>query len=144
MNTLFKTVTGLSPANDITAGPQENEKSCASRIFLKGVEIMAHIGVYDHEKSARQKIILNVELDVMINPSWQDDNISDVVDYEHILKIINRVADSGHIHLLETFAEQLIQECLAHPLVTKADISIEKPDIFTGVASAGVRISRSR
>lgn len=115
-----------------------------SRIFLKDVTVMARVGVYDHEKKGPQKIIVNVDVVVVPNTNWQADRIADVLSYEALLSAIETIAASGHIELLETFAEHVIERILPHPLALKATVCIEKPGIFPQAKSAGIVITRQK
>jgi dihydroneopterin aldolase len=115
-----------------------------SRLFIKDVAIMASVGVYAHEKAAPQKIIVNIDVAVSPNPDWRADDISRVLSYEDLLNAIKTVAASGHIELLETFAEKVIEIILPHPLAIQVCVRIEKPKIFPEAKGAGVMISRRK
>jgi dihydroneopterin aldolase len=50
----------------------------------------------------------------------------------------------GHIHLLETLAEQIINFCFRDIRVQKVRARLEKSGIFPAAAGAGIEVSRTR
>ena len=55
-------------------------------VFVRDLEIMALIGIYDHEKIKPQRIIVNIDLSVHEADGPITDDISHVVSYEIIAK----------------------------------------------------------
>ena len=95
------------PNPDETSDP--DGKPGASRIvitkvFVRGLQVEAHIGVYKHEKGRTQTLVIDAELDVAVT-NWND--LSETVNYEIIAEKARRVADEGHRGLVETFAHHL-------------------------------------
>jgi dihydroneopterin aldolase len=122
-------------------------KTSASRIvitkvFVRGLAIDAHIGVYKHEKGRSQRLVIDVELDVAVT-DWSA--LSETVNYEAIAAKARRVAAEGHRGLVETFAHHLAEACFEEPKVTRARIRVEKPAALApDAAAAGVEITAVR
>lgn len=113
-----------------------------SRVFVTGVKVQAEIGVYRHEIGRVQPLIVDVELDV---PTDASDRLADTVNYETIVQAAQDVAAGGHIALVETFAHQLADRCLADPRVSRARIRVEKPlALAPDAVAAGVEIVVAR
>lgn len=109
-----------------------------TKVFVTGLKVDAQIGVYRHERGRAQPLVVDVELDV---PTAGAERLSDTVNYETIATSARRIADKGHIGLVETFAERLAQACLADTRVTRARVRVEKPGALAPVAAAaGVEI----
>lgn len=115
-----------------------------TKIIVRNLHLDMHIGVYDHEKKAPQKVIVNVEADIPFNHDWQADSIDGTFSYEDIVQAASRIAGEGHIHLVETMAERIAEHCLTHLLVMAVKVRVEKPDIFPAADAAGVEIFRTR
>jgi 7,8-dihydroneopterin aldolase/epimerase/oxygenase len=128
-----------------TAQPGEtpaNSRILITKVFVRGLEVQAHIGVYRHEKGRTQLLVLEVELDVAIT-DWND--LSATVNYESIAEKARKVAAEGHRGLVETFAHHLADACLEDPKVTRARIRVEKPSALApDAAAAGVEITAVR
>jgi dihydroneopterin aldolase len=128
--------------------PDSKEASATStrivitKVFVRGLEVDAQIGVYKHEKGRLQRLVLDVELDVAVT-DWTD--LSETVNYEVIAEKARRVAAEGHRGLVETFAHHLAEACFEEPKVTRARIRVEKPSALAPDArAAGVEITAVR
>ena len=110
-------------------------------IFVKNLELMANIGVYDHEKLARQRVVANIDLTVQ-ESSKIADNIKHVVCYHDVVRAIQKICAEGHVNLLETLAEQIAKSCLEDKRVIAVRIRLEKPEALREATSVGVEIER--
>lgn len=110
------------------------------QIFIRDLTLEMSAGIYDHEKENKQRVIVNVVLDVEKNTNPQ--GIDDVVSYEDIANEIINLSVQKHYDLLEEFAENIARACLNVPLVQTASIQLEKPDIIENTKSVGVKINR--
>ncbi len=111
------------------------------RVFLKDFEVICSIGVHKHEKKRPQKLLLNIELYVE-NISSFGDKLDCAVCYEEIANKIRLIASKGHMNLIETFAERIVNCCKEDVRIKRVKIRIEKPRVIKGALSAGVKISR--
>ena len=110
------------------------------KVFVRQARIEAEIGVYAHEHGRRQPLIIDVELDLAARPVR---HIADTVDYEGVVEKARALAASGHVKLVEAFAERLARACLDDPLVLRARVRVEKPEALAD-AVAGVEIVLAR
>ncbi len=119
-------------------------------VFLRDMVLPAFIGIYPHEKSAPQRIRVNVDLGVAEEPTSASrpaigrDDLSRVVDYEQVAIAVRSTVAAGHVMLVETLAERLAEICLQDDRVMLVRIRVEKLDVFADAASAGVEIERRR
>ena len=111
-------------------------------VFIKDLVIEMSAGIYDHEKTNKQRVIINITLDVDCNADKNLSSIDDVVSYEDITNEVRNIALEKHYDLLEELAELIASSCLAHKHVHQAHIRIEKPDIIEDVLSVGIEITR--
>jgi len=109
-----------------------------TKVFVTGLKLQAEIGVYRHEIGKRQPLVVDVELDV---PTAGAGRLAETVNYETILQTARRIAEQGHIELVETFADRLARACMADPRVTRARVRVEKPlALAPDAVAAGVEI----
>ena len=113
-------------------------------VFVRDLELMALIGIYEHEKTDPQRIIVNIDLSVMEGEGPKDDDIGHVVSYEIVVKKVEAIIAAGHINLVETLCEKIAASCLRDKRVMAARVRVEKPDIIKNARSVGVEIERSR
>ncbi|HOO50079.1 MAG TPA: dihydroneopterin aldolase [Alphaproteobacteria bacterium] len=97
-------------------------------ITVHHMRLPARIGVYDHEKTGFQDIIVDVEA---LLSDWEvkSDNIEDTVSYDFIVSEIRRLSQIHH-DLVETYAESIARICLSDKRLIRVKISLQKPDIF--------------
>ena len=120
-------------------------------VFLRDMVLEASIGVYPHERAARQRIRVNVDLGVaddgarsLSRPAVGRDELSRVVDYEAVANTVRKIVTSGHVLLVETLAERIAEACLQDERVELVRIRVEKLDVFPDAVSAGVEVERRR
>jgi dihydroneopterin aldolase len=117
----------------------------AQQVFIEGLRVQARIGVFEHEKAGTQPLAVDLELQVdaaRFRPLH--DRLDEVFDYQGARTAVLEVAGSGHIHLLETFADRVLTRLLAMPDVLSARIRIRKFTAFTDCAAVGVVVERNR
>ncbi len=119
-------------------------KARVRHVFVRDLECLALIGIYEHEKLKPQRIIVNIDLSVQESDAPMDDDISHVVSYEIIAKKVESILAEGHINLVETLCEKVAQSCLKDKRVLAARVRVEKPDIIPNARSVGVEIERGR
>lgn len=113
-------------------------------VFVRDLDLMALIGIYEHEKTDPQRIIVNIDLSVREGEGPQGDDIGHVVSYEIVVKKVEQIIAEGHINLVETLCEKIAAACLRDKRVVAARVRVEKPDIIKNARSVGVEIERQR
>ncbi|MDY7573262.1 dihydroneopterin aldolase [Actimicrobium sp. CCI2.3] len=113
------------------------------RLFLRNYEVLINIGVHDFEKTAEQRVLINVDLFIPLELSTpKGDLLDEVVDYDFIRSTISKRTDAGHIHLQETLCDDIAAAMLLHPKVRAVRVSTEKPDVYPDCESVGVEVFR--
>jgi len=112
-------------------------------VFIRNLEVQAQIGVYGHERGAKQPVRINVDLAVEDLASIED-RLELVVDYATITTKIHAIVDAGHINLAETLAERIAAACFDDVRVKTARVRVEKLEALPDAESAGVEIERTR
>jgi 7,8-dihydroneopterin aldolase/epimerase/oxygenase len=114
------------------------------RVFVHDLEIVASIGVFEHEKRYEQRVLISADLWVRDDYDGVSDRLADVLDYGKVMDDIITLAQSEHVNLNETLAERIAQKCLADRRVERVRVSIAKPDVTRSCKSVGIEIERSR
>jgi len=134
----------LPPDDNVHVLKIADAKHSIRHVFVRDLELDAHIGVYRHEKGRTQPIRINIDLTVREDTKRIDDELMNVVDYEQVVHQVRTIVDSGHLKLVETLAERIAQACLSDIRVLIARIRIEKLTAIEGARSVGVEIERAR
>lgn len=114
-----------------------------AHVFIRNLELLAHIGIHGHEQGKPQPVRINVDLAVSEAASLSD-RLDRVVDYETITSQIRAIVANGHINLAETLAERIAQAAFEDVRVVRARVRVEKLHALHGAESAGVEIERLR
>ena len=111
------------------------------KLFLRNYEVNINIGVHDFEKTAEQRVLINVELYIPMSVSTPvADELDEVVDYDFMRRSIAERVSKGHIHLQETLCDDVLKVMLAHPKVKAARVSTQKPDVYPDCEAVGVEV----
>lgn len=111
-------------------------------VFIKGLELNALIGVYDFERTTKQRVVVDLELHTCLLKAAQSDDVNDTLDYGKVAERLADIAGSTNFQLLESLANEMI-EMIAEEFLPKAlKITIHKPDILDNAASVGICLSR--
>ena len=133
------TVQPLRPAPAIGPGPDG-----IRRVFVRDLVATCYLGIHGHEKGSRQRVRVNLDLGVRDDGPPRDDSIHEVVCYEDVVEGLRRLLAGPHVNLVETLAENIALFCFEDPRVLSVRVRVEKLDVFSDAASAGVEIDRVR
>ena len=125
--------------------PRKAAPNVSTRIFVRGLNIQASIGVHPHEYESTQPIIIDIELDMgnMILPV--DDRLHEKLDYGVVAEKAEALALEAHVQLVETLAERIADWALgADPRVQRCAVSISKPQALLKADFAGVEVIKTR
>ena len=113
------------------------------RVFIRDLVLECSIGIHAHERTAPQRVRINLDLAVTEGETPIEDDIRNVICYERLAKGIQGLASLGHVNLVETFADMIAEMSLHDPRVQTVRVRVEKLDILKNAASVGVEIERS-
>lgn len=115
------------------------------KLFLRRHEVMVQIGVHEFEKTAPQRMWIDVDLYVpLAHTTPQNDHIAEVVDYDFVREVVARRVARGHIELQETLCDDLVDELMRHPGVQAVRLSTCKPDVYPDCDAVGVEVFRAK
>ena len=129
---------------DGTAPGRDRNRPQTRRVFVRDLEIVASVGVHEHEKRYEQRIFISADLAVRDDYDGVSDRLEDVLDYSTLVDGIARLVQSEHVNLIETLAERIAGHCLGDSRVESVRVRIEKPDAMPLCRSVGIEIERRR
>ncbi|WP_377886263.1 dihydroneopterin aldolase [Algimonas porphyrae] len=117
----------------------------STRIFVRGLQIQASIGVHPHEHEQTQPVIIDIELDMGDMALPEEDRLHETLDYGLVADRAEAIALQAHVQLVETLAERIADWALsADPRVNRVAVSIAKPQALLKADAAGVEVVKSR
>ena len=100
------------------------------KILINNLIIQASVGVYEHEKQNKQKLIINVELLLSNDSAPKQDNLESTQDYSQFRKCLIDIIQSQHFQLLEVLVEKIHSTLMVNSYVIGVKVNISKPNIF--------------
>jgi dihydroneopterin aldolase len=100
-------------------------------LTLTGLRFNASVGILDQERGRPQPILVDAELNLGTQPLLpSDDDISHVLDYRKVRKIIIDECTAEHVNLLESLIGKLAYRLMQLPGVLGVRVKIVKLEIF--------------
>jgi dihydroneopterin aldolase len=100
-------------------------------LTLTGLRFDANLGVLDHERTAPQPIRVDAELNLGTQPLLPpDDDLTHVLDYRKVRRIIIEECTAEHVNLLESLIGKLAHRLMQLPGVVGVRVRIAKLEIF--------------
>ncbi len=134
------------PAHDRPAGAARSGVATEAlyAVRLRGLTVDFRIGVHAHELDSAQRVRVDVTVEVMRPDGGFQEDYRRVYCYERLAKGIRALAAGGHIRLVETLADRIAELALADPRAHRAEVTVEKLDVFPDAEGAGVTATLRR
>ena len=113
-------------------------------VVVRGLVLMSSIGIRRAERDRPQRVRISVELTATSAAAFPGEDRRRVINYEHVIAAIRKIAGSGHIDLCEGFAQRICDACFADPRVAHMRVSVEKLDVFPETEGVGAVLERVR
>lgn len=114
------------------------------KLFIRDLSVECIIGTRPEERTMKQVVVLNVELECDLAEAGRSDDLADTVNYSELQSKIVATAIEGEFLLIERLAAVVADLCLAERLVEGAVITVDKPGALVGAKSAAVTICRDK
>ena len=106
-------------------------KTGTQTLTLTGLRFDANLGILEQEKVSPQPIMVDAELNLGPQPLMpSDDDITHVLDYRKVRKIIIDECTAEHVNLLESLIGKLALRLMQLPGVVGVRVKIAKLEIF--------------
>ena len=112
-------------------------------IFIEGLEIETIIGVYEHERDIKQKVVLDIEMTLPESDASSSDDLRHTVDYDAVSKLVTSYVIDTQYQLIESLAEQVASLVLGAFATDSLKLKLSKPGAVKNTKSVGLIIQRS-
>ncbi len=120
------------------------------RIRIEGLDVECIVGLLSHERTASQRLRVDLELVVDTERAATTGALSDTIDYEWLAQLAAFTLKAGRFELLETAAHVLSRLLLLPPAdggagcrVAEVRVKLRKPGALWGRAVPSLEITRS-
>ncbi len=112
---------------------------------LQGLRVDCIVGIYEHERQARQAVIVDIALDYDFAAAAASDAIGAARANDGVASGVTELAQRRAFQLIETMAEETAAMLLARlPQVRTVRLEIRKPAAVPAAACSFVRVERTR
>ena len=123
---------------------KKNKNTIKRTVLIKDFIVNEIIGIHEHEKIKKQKIIFNLVIDVNQNTVPNDSDLNSIIDYEKITNKLKNLTKNKNYNFLESLAEDSFKEIFEDKRINAVKIKIEKPEAITNAKSVGIEVYKSR
>lgn len=114
------------------------------RIFLTALSADAIIGIYDWEREVRQRIEIDLEMEIGLAAAGASDAIEDTLNYKSVAKRVLAFVEESRFRLVEALADGIARIVLAEFPVSRVRVTVHKPGAIRHSKDVGVVIERAR
>lgn len=113
------------------------------KVLIEGLTVLTTIGVYEWEKTIKQKLILDLEMSWDNKPAGESDDVSLCLDYFLVSQSITSFIQSTQFKLIECVAERVAQLVIQKFSVQWLKVKVSKPSAIANASNVAVVIERS-
>jgi dihydroneopterin aldolase len=139
------------PSPDLTSPgraaprPGASEPAVPDRMFLHGVEVQGRHGVFDFERRAGQRFVIDVDWWLDTSEAVATDRLDATLCYKQLHDRVCEVVGGEPWALIETLADRLIAALFERfPRIVTLQLTVHKPEAPIGGTFADVGITRWR
>ena len=119
----------------------KNSKIFIRKIHINNLEVLCSIGVHENEHIKPQRVIIDVEVNLVFDCFPKNDRIEETLNYDLIYSGIKKIVKSKHFNLLETLVGSIDSFLSTFQSVDSKSVSISKPDIYSDCKDVTYKIS---
>ena len=112
------------------------------RIFIKNLTVETIIGIYDWERTNRQRVILDLEMSADISKAALAENVDSTLNYKTLSEVLTKFIENSEFQLIETMAEGVTEIVRQDFGVQWVKLTLHKPDALPASTDVGVIIER--
>ena len=123
---------------------QKRSYSYKRKILIKDLVLKMLVGIHNFEKKKKQRVRFNLVINIDQNLIPNDKDLKSIVNYEQVIKVINKIIARKHYPLLETLAEKIFDKLFENMRIKKILLRIEKLDVIKNTTSVGIELEKTR
>ena len=123
---------------------QKKIYSYKRKVLIKDLVLNMFVGIHNFEKKKKQRVKFNLVINIDQNLVPNDKDLKSIVNYEQVIKVINKIIARKHYPLLETLAEKIFDKLFENMRIKKILLRIEKLDVIKNTSSVGIELEKTR
>ena len=123
---------------------QKKIYSYKRKVLIKDLVLNMFVGIHNFEKKKKQRVKFNLVININQNLVPNDKDLKSIVNYEQVIKVINKIIARKHYPLLETLAEKIFDKLFENMRIKKILLRIEKLDVIKNTTSVGIELEKTK
>ena len=111
-------------------------------IRVTGLRVRGFHGVLESERRNGQTFVVDVALTAGVSET--SDDLADTVNYATLSERLAAIVAGDPVDLIETLAARLADVCLEDPRVSRAEVTVHKPEVPLDVTVDEVSVTLVR
>ncbi len=117
----------------------------ADRLQVRGLRAHALLGVGAEERRAPQPVLVDLVLELDLEPAGSSDRIEETVHYGELCRSLLAHVEATSFHLIEALARSVCRFLLdRYPRLHAVTVRVEKPAAVRGAAAVSAEVRRGR
>lgn len=109
-------------------------------ITIKNLRLRTFIGFNPEERNKQQDVVISARIQYRPHPGALRDEVEHALDYKVLTKAIIEHVETGRFLLLEKLTRDLVDICCRNPMVTRAEVTVDKPHALRFADSVSVTL----
>ncbi|AEP30916.1 dihydroneopterin aldolase [Brumicola nitratireducens] len=111
-------------------------------VKIQGLTVHALIGVFDFERHAKQRLILDVDMHTDLSVAAATDDVRNTIDYGKVAQRLAELANESSYFLLEALAKEMLDMIVDEFKPQKVTLTVNKPDILKEAENVAISMTR--
>lgn len=111
-------------------------------VKIEGLSLQALIGVYDFERHAKQRVIVDLIMHTDLSKAGETDDVNQTIDYGKVAERLGDLAQQCEFKLLEALAAQMSEMIFDEFSPAKIELTLSKPDIIDNAENVAITLIR--
>ncbi len=115
------------------------------KIRIDGIACLARVGISESERSAPQKVVVDILLSMDLEPASSCDTLTLSADYQELVERTINTVEKSNYRLLEALTAQLCRTVLSDSRIASVRVRVRKfPETLRGKADqVAIEMTRS-
>jgi len=113
-------------------------------IRITDLTLKTIIGTNDWERKVKQKVVINIDIELDVSKAAKSDKIQDTLDYKALTKKIIKRVEASKYYLLEKLSSEVLKIVMEDRRVKAASVRVDKPLALRFTKSVSIEVKDKR
>ena len=128
----------------LTSSSSSDNSGQLDTVRIERLVIDCVIGINPWERLTKQRITIDIEMNVDLSAAGASDAIEDTINYRTVSKAVTAEIEASSYGLVEALASRVAEICLEDERVQSVEVTVRKPGAVRKATAVGVIIRRRR